>query len=155
MKKITVLLLVLVSSVALAADAVRFTAKDGWIRSAPPGAQAMAGYATLVSESAAPLKIVDASSDAFEAVAFHESYEDQGMMRMRALSGLEVPGDGSLTLAPGGVHLMLMRPKRDIREGATVLVDLVTEDGDLLPVAMKVRKGEGDDDAHDHEHAHH
>jgi len=147
MKKTLACILLLVASAATA-DGVEFNAKDGWIRSAPPGARAMAGYVTLGNAAKQPLKIVEASSAAFEAIVFHESYEEDGISRMRAMPSLTIPADGSLPLAPGGVHLMLLRPTRELAEGTTVIVDLVTEEGDPLPVVMKVRKG--DDSSADH-----
>ncbi len=141
MKKTLACLLLLVASAA-SADGVEFTAKDGWIRAAPSGAKSMAGYVTLGNGAKQPLKIVEASSAAFEAIVFHESYEEDGISRMRAMPALTLPAEGSMELAPGGIHLMLLRPTREIAEGATVIVDFVTEAGDPLPVVMKVRKGE-------------
>ncbi|MGQ0800804.1 MAG: copper chaperone PCu(A)C [Pseudomarimonas sp.] len=149
MKKLLALMLMLVASAAQA-DGVEFTAKEGWIRAAPPGAKAMAGYVILGNTAKQPLKLVEASSAAFEAIVFHESYEEDGMSRMRAMPSITVPAEGNLPLAPGGVHMMLLRPRRAIAEGATIIIDLVTEEGDPLPVVMKVRKGEGGDDHSSH-----
>lgn len=134
----------------VAGSAVEFSAKDAWIRAAPPGARAMAGYAVFSNTSEQPLRIVSASSSAFDAVEFHESYEDGGMARMRAINQLDLPPGGEVTLQPGGLHLMLMRPTRPIAEGAMVIIDLQTEAGDLLPVALKVRSAQGSSVEHDH-----
>ena len=67
---------------------------------------------------------------------------------MRAMPALTLPAESSMELAPGGIHLMLLRPTREIAEGSTVIVDFVTEAGDPLPVVMKVRKGDDGDGDH-------
>ena len=138
--KILLALLLAWSGLAGASDGVRLAAEGGWIRAAPPGARAMAGYITLRNEAAQPLRLVEASSAAFEAVGIHESYEEDGMARMRAGPALEVPAGGSVALAPGGLHLMLLRPIRPVAEGSTIIVDLVTASGDPLPVVLTVRR---------------
>ncbi len=138
--KILFALLLAFSAAAGAADGIRLAAEGGWVRAAPPGARALAGYITLRNEADQPLRLVEASSAAFEAVEFHESYEEGGMARMRAVPALEIPGGGSVTLAPGGLHLMLLRPIRPVAEGSTIIVDLVTASGDPLPVVLTVRR---------------
>ncbi len=155
MKKLICLLLGFTAFAALAAE-ISFSAKEGWIRAAPPGARALAGYAVLGNESKQLLRIVDASSSAFEAVVFHESYEAEGIARMRARSTLEIPAEGSLTLSPGGLHLMLLRPTRPISEGASIIVDLINDEGDPLPIVLRVRKGgQAEIDGNDHDHHQH
>jgi copper(I)-binding protein len=148
---VSIALVLGLAGTALAAG-VSFSARDGWVRAAPEGARALAGYVQLANEGEQTLRIVDASSAAFEAVAFHESYEDEGMARMRAVGALEIPAKGSLSLAPGGLHLMLLRPTRPIAEGANIVVDLLTEEGDPLPVVLQVRRGPAET-GHEH-HGH-
>ncbi len=148
----TLLFVLLLIAGSAHASGVEFTARDGWIRAAPPAARALAGYVSLGNTADTPLRIVDASSAAFEAVVFHQSYEEDGMARMRAVEVLEVPPGGSLELAPGGLHLMLLRPTRPIADGANIIVDLLTEAGDPLPVVLKVRRAEA---SSDEDHSHH
>lgn len=150
MKIILATLLALAATAAVAAEGISFAARDAWVRAAPPGARAMAGYVELRNDGAEPLRLIGASSAAFEAVEFHESYEEGGMMRMRAIASIEIPAGGVLSLQPGGLHLMLLRPVRPISEGASVIVDLLTEEGDPLPAVFSVRKGPAES-----EHAHH
>jgi len=152
---LSALLMVSLSAAAEDASGVRFAAKDGWIRAAPPGATALAGYVTLSNDAERSLVIVNAESSAFDAVAFHQSYEEGGMMRMRAVGNLDVPAKGELALAPGGLHLMLLRPKRTLGVGDSVIVDLVTDEGDPLPVVLRVRAAsDAPAEAEDHSHHH-
>jgi periplasmic copper chaperone A len=152
--KILIALLFAFAGTAGAADGIRLAAEGGWVRAAPPGARAMAGYITLRNEADQPLRLVEASSAAFEAVEIHESYEEGGMARMRAIPALEIPAGGSVALVPGGLHLMLMRPLRPVAEGSTIIVDLVTASGDPLPVVLTVRRA-ADETADPHAGHHH
>jgi copper(I)-binding protein len=52
-----------------------------------------------------------------------------GVSRMREVESLTVPADGSIELAPGGYHLMLMMPAGPIAPGDSVTVTMTTADG--------------------------
>jgi hypothetical protein len=41
--------------------------------------------------------------------------------------GLEIPANGSVTLAPGGSHIMFERPKEPLKEGGKLPVTLTFE----------------------------
>lgn len=126
---LTTLLLSMVIDAA-AADGLR--ADDPWIPAAPPSARMMAGYMTLINEGDAPLAIVDARAAGFGRVEIHRSYREDGMMRMRRIEVLDVPAGGSVTLARGGLHIMLMAPERVPAEGDTVSIDLLDVDGKVV-----------------------
>jgi copper(I)-binding protein len=96
--------------------------RDPWIRAAPPSAQALAGYVELANTGSMPMRVTAASSPDFGAVELHEMRMDGGVMRMRALDVIELPAGGSVRLAPGGNHLMLMRPARGLRGGDRVAI---------------------------------
>ena len=59
---------------------------------------------------------------------------------MRHAGDLVVPAGGELRFAPGGLHLMLMRPGRDFAEGDTVRIALVLADGRTLEAEFPVRR---------------
>ena len=46
--------------------------QDPWIRTAPPAAQVMGGFATLHNPGNAPIRVTAASSPAFDRVELHE-----------------------------------------------------------------------------------
>ncbi|MBM4228316.1 MAG: copper chaperone PCu(A)C [Gammaproteobacteria bacterium] len=96
-----------------------------WIREAPPGARVMAGYAELRNDGASTL-VVDAveSSGYFDHVMIHETLLEEGRARMVPRDTLEIPPGATLSLAPGGLHLMLMQPVSDLALGAEVPLTL-------------------------------
>lgn len=96
-----------------------------WIREAPPGARVMAGYAELRNEGASPL-VIDAveSPGYFDHVMIHETQLAEGRARMLPRETLEILPGATVSLAPGGLHLMLMQPVSDLALGAEVPLTL-------------------------------
>ena len=81
-----------------------------------------------------------ARSAEFGAVELHEMRMDGGMMRMRALEAIEVPAGASVRLAPGGNHLMLMRPARALRAGDRVRIEFEVEGAAAVGADFEVRQ---------------
>ena len=75
-----------------------------------PGMKMTAAYMTLTNNSATDIRITRVTSPQFEAVELHETVVEDDVSRMREVPQLTVPASGNVTLEPGGMHLMLMRP---------------------------------------------
>ena len=113
---------------------------DAWIRETPPGMTMMAGYMELRNNTSRPQVLVAASSSGFESVMIHRTIVKDGMAGMAHASRIELAANASLIFAPGGYHLMLMKPKRTLRAGDPVVINLEFRGGLVLPVAFEVRK---------------
>jgi len=72
----------------------------------------LAGFAELVNSGPAPVIIDRADSPNFKHVMLHESRLENGLARMVPHATLVVPAGGRLSLAPGGLHLMLHEPQQ-------------------------------------------
>lgn len=128
------------------------TVEDGWVRS-PPAAMPMAGgFARISNACDAPATIVSAASDAFEAVELHETTAADGVHRMREVPALEVRARDEVALQPGGLHLMLMRPLRELAPGDAVAVEFELDDGRGFAGTFEVRAAA---DGHRHGHSGH
>jgi hypothetical protein len=104
-----ILLLVLVG--ACGADTrPALVASDVTITQPMPGMAMSAGYLTLTNNSAETITITRVNSPQYASVELHESVVDDGVARMRRLEKIEIPAGKNTVLAPGGKHLMLMRP---------------------------------------------
>jgi copper(I)-binding protein len=114
--------------------------RDAWVRKTPLGISTMAGYMELRNNTSRPRVLVAASSSGFESVMIHRTVVKDGMAGMVHASRVELAADASLIFAPGGYHLMLMRPKRPLRAGDPVVINLEFRGGLVLPVAFEVRK---------------
>ena len=120
------------------ASAEGLSVSDAWIRSGPPGAP-LAGYATFANGDAEALRIVGATSAAFERVELHEMRMADGVMRMRKLDAVEVPAGKTVPFAPGGNHLMLHGARSPLAPGATVAIEFVDAAGRRTTVPFEVR----------------
>ena len=132
------LLATFLSATAVAQPPV--TVHDAWVRAAPPTATMSAGYLTLTNATDAPIRVVGAESPQFERVEIHESALHDGVAHMAPVDGVTVPANGSVTLAPGGLHLMLIGPTQSFAEGDKVILTLDFEDGWSVEFDATVRR---------------
>lgn len=128
---------------------------DPWIRLAPPGAGMMAGYLVLENPGEQPLELVAVSSPVFSSAEVHRTEIVDGVARMIAEPALAVPAGGRAVFEPGGRHLMLHGPARDLGEGDEVTLALEFSDGARIEVQVPVRRGPeggaaGTDPHHEH-----
>jgi copper(I)-binding protein len=118
-----------------------------WARATPPTAPTGGGFLTVTNTGTTPDKLVSAKSPAAETVQIHEMKMDGNVMRMREISGgLEIAPGATVTLAPGGLHIMMMGLKAPLKQGEKVPVTLVFDkagsiDVELDVVAMGARGG--------------
>ena len=126
----TVPLLLLVFLGACSADIQpALVASNVTITRPMPGMNMSAGYLTLANNSDETITITKVSSPNYASVELHESVVRDGVARMRALKKLDIPAGTSTILAPGGKHLMLMRPRASTDKVAVDSVSLQFYDG--------------------------
>ena len=114
---IVMALLACAASAPVFADCKGLKVDEAWIPQAPPVAPVLAGYARLSNDSGKALHIDAVDGADFGSVELHQMSMEGGMMQMRPLKGLDVPAHGSVVLADGGKHLMLMNPKHPFKAG--------------------------------------
>ena len=110
-----------------------------WARATPPSAPAGGGFLKITNTGSTPDRLVSASSPAAELVQVHEMKMEGNVMRMREVDkGLEIPAGGSVTLAPGSYHLMMMGLKAPLKQGSPVPLTLVFEKAGKIDVELAV-----------------
>jgi hypothetical protein len=129
-----VALLSLVSSAAFCQIEIH----DAWSRATPPGAKVAAGYMSIRNTSAAPDRLLGASSPAAARVETHTMEMKGDIMRMREVKGYEVPAHGAFELKPGGAHLMLVDIKRPLKQGERIPVTLRFEKAGEVKTELEV-----------------
>ena len=139
MRRLITLMVLALASIEAASAAGRLEVTGAWIRTAPPGAMMLAGYATLRNTGDAPLTVIGADSEAFGDVSLHESIEIDGVARMSALGSIEIAAGASVVLAPGGKHLMLMRPKGEPKSGGSIKIHIAAKPGEGTTANFVVR----------------
>ena len=101
---------------ASAAQAQTVTVEQPWARATAEHAATGAAYATLVAGTAD--RLTGASTPVATTVQVHETTQDNGVMRMREVTGgLALAAGKPVTLAPGGYHIMLMGLKQQLKPG--------------------------------------
>ena len=109
-----------------------------WTRPTLPGQTTGGGYLSINNLGGTPDRLLGASTPAAAAVEVHEMSMEGDVMRMRELKALDLPPGKAVTLAPGGLHLMLTGLKAPLKEGARVPVKLRFERAGEIEVVFYV-----------------
>jgi copper(I)-binding protein len=118
------------------------TISDAWVRSPMGPGMATAGYLTITGGSTDDA-LVGASSPAAGEIQVHETIAGgSGMAGMQEVGQIEIPAGGTVTLEPGGYHLMIMEPDAaQLAVGETVEITLTFEGAGEMTVEAEVRAG--------------
>ena len=99
-----------------------------WVRATPKGASTAAGYMTITTKGTTPDRVTCVSGDVSAQCQIHSMTMVGGVMQMRPVEGgLEIKPGASVTLKPGGYHVMFVDLKRPLVKGQTVKVTLKFE----------------------------
>ena len=70
----------------------------------------------------------------------HESYvDDQQISRMRAVDKIVIPAQSQIELKPGGMHVMLMGLKQDLKTGDKFIIKLKINNFGIKDVEVTVK----------------
>ena len=109
-----------------------------WARASLKGVTNGIVYATLVNDGGGAARVVAGSTPVAAHVEFHLHAMEGGVMTMRQLDRIEVkPGD-TVVLKPGGLHVMLIDLKQELKQGTSFPLTLKLADGRSLAVDVKV-----------------
>ena len=112
-----------------------------WTRATAPTAKAGGGYMTITNKGTTPDRLIAVKSPAADKAEIHEMKMDGNVMRMRELDkGLEIPPGATVTLKPGGYHIMFMELKAPFAKDAKVPVTLVFEKAGSIDVTFVVQE---------------
>lgn len=101
--------------------------KSAWVRATVPHQMGTGAFMQLTA--AKDTRLVAARSSLTPAVEIHEMKLQDNVMRMRQVEAVDLPAGRTVEFEPGGYHIMLMELKEQVKEGATVPLTLVFEDG--------------------------
>jgi hypothetical protein len=99
-----------------------------------------AAYFTLVNMGKTDVKLVGITANVASRVGLHTHRMDGDIMRMRSLENVVVPAGASITLKPGGHHVMLMGLTAPLKEGDSFPLTVVFEKARKMRVSVKVGK---------------
>ena len=124
------------------------------LRQPTPGAKAVGGFLTIRNQGKSAERLIAVKSLLSTEVEIHEMKLENDIMRMRKVEeGLEIQVGQSLTLEPGGNHLMFFDPNEDVLEGDTHKVTLIFKNAGEINIPFAVWEMIGTKRKHkSHEH---
>jgi hypothetical protein len=124
-----------------APSAVTPTISGAWVRPPIGADRPAAGYLTITNPGGVADALIGVSSPIAMSCEIHEtSMDSSGMAGMHPIERLEIAAGGTVTLEPGGYHLMLMDAQA-MTVGDTVELRLEFEKAGTVVVQAEVREG--------------
>lgn len=98
---------------------------DAFARATLPNAPVGGVYFAITNNGTTPDKLVSVSAPDLGEGQMHDMNMQGDVMKMEALpDGIAIPAGATITLAPGGLHVMFMGLKTPFVEGQTIRVTL-------------------------------
>jgi copper(I)-binding protein len=133
------LTLFLVGAASAESIADRVTVTDPYVRAVPPVVKTSAAFMQLRYDGPIQQFLVAAETPAAGAVELHMHEHDNGVMRMRRIPHIHLPPGQTVSLEPGGLHVMLFDLKAPLAVDAEVPITLIFADDSRKEITAKVR----------------
>ena len=134
-------LTLLTASLSLTALADTVKVGDPWARATAPGAPAGGAFMSLTAD--ANMALVAAESSASKVVELHTMAMENGVMIMRQVPQIDLPKGQTVSLKPGGLHVMLIGLHAPLKAGDKVDMTLRVKDSQgkeqRIPVTAEIR----------------
>ena len=115
------------------------TITKSWIRATPAAAKVAGGYLTIANNGSNDDVLIAVNFAGAEKSQIHEMSFDNDVMTMRPLTdGANISAGSTLVLKPGGIHLMLMGIKNQLKDGQNFPVELTFAKAGTLKVDFQV-----------------
>jgi periplasmic copper chaperone A len=137
------LLLIVGSSGQLRAQALQertIIVADAWARATPKGSTTAVIYITVINNGQDADRLLGATTPMAEKVQLHSNTNDNGVMKMRELTSIEIEAGKKVALKPGGTHAMLVGLKQPLVEGQSFSVTVEFEKAGKIDVPVSVEK---------------
>jgi copper(I)-binding protein len=116
------------------------TIADPWSRATPKGATTGAGYMKITNKGTTADRLISGSSDVAPTLEVHETTTENGVMKMRPITGgLEIKPGETVELKPGSFHIMFVGLKKPLTKGGHIKATLVFEKAGTVNVEYDVR----------------
>jgi len=103
------------------------------------GAQSAAGYLGIVNTGSTAERLLGVETGIAKRAMLHTTeHAADGVARMVHLDAIDIPAGGTVTLAPGGLHIMLMGLTGPVTEGEMIPATLIFETAGRVEVEFSV-----------------
>lgn len=138
MKSLFILLFALVLSTNTIANEIMVNGQ--YVRATPPHAKNTAAFLSISNHMNKTVKLITVSSDIADRVELHSHTKEDGMMKMRQVKEVVIDRNSTVTLQPGGYHVMFLGLKNDLKEGQNINFTLHFDNGNKINVDAPVQK---------------
>lgn len=115
--------------------------EDAYVRASIGRAPNSAAFMIIHNMGVADDRLTGARSNVSERVEIHTTKMSDGVMRMRQLKdGIALPGAETVTLKPGGMHVMFLGLKQKLLAGEKLKLTLIFEKAGELEMSVPIRK---------------
>lgn len=111
--------------------------RDAWARSTVPNQKSSGAFMKLTAKEGT--RLVGADSPVAGITEVHEMKMEGDVMKMRAVSALELPAGQTVELKPGGYHVMLMDLKTALKKDSTIPLTLLFKDAKGVESKVEVQ----------------
>jgi copper(I)-binding protein len=112
---------------------------QAWSRATPKGSSVAAGYLTIANRDSLPDRLLEVRSTFAKKIELHTTAIEHGIASMRPVKdGLLIQAMDSITLKPGGSHLMFVGLNVPFVEGGKVAVELIFEKAGKINVDLDI-----------------
>lgn len=116
---------------------------DAWLREPPPESKVAAVYLNLTNSGKKTIRLTGVHSAWAEKCEIHETMTHGSHTMMHHKTAIKLAPGSRTELKPGGLHIMLINPKRKLNPGQKVPLSLDFEDHQQLKVtAIVIKTGE-------------
>jgi copper(I)-binding protein len=111
--------------------------EDAKARATVPAQRMSGGFMKIENKGGAD-KLLAASSSVSKTMELHTMSMEGNVMKMREIKAIEIPANGKVELKSGGLHLMFIDLKEQLKPGSTIKVKLKFEKAGEVEVPFKV-----------------
>ena len=112
---------------------------NGWVTRPIADVENAAGYMQLTNTGHEPLQVVAVHCEFARHCHLHQVTHDQGIVRMKSVSEIDVLPKTTVKLEPGGYHVMVMGITEEFRHAEIMPVELETQAGVRVRVELQIR----------------
>lgn len=135
MKKLFLVLMAL--SISLVASTIEV--KDSYVRATPPGLPNSAAFMSIVNKSKNDIALVEAKSTIAKAVELHTHDMKNGVMKMYQVPKIDIKANSTVTLQPGGFHVMLIGLTQPLKVDEKVNFTFKFSDGQEIKITAPIK----------------
>ncbi|WP_455480213.1 copper chaperone PCu(A)C [Bartonella sp. B23] len=110
-----------------------------WTRATQKSVKVGSGYLYIINHGNTPDRLVSISTNGVQTTEIHSMTVVNDIMKMeKAHNGIEIPGNGEVTLKPGGDHIMFTGLSQPFKTGDKISATLTFEKAGTIDIEFSV-----------------